>query len=592
MKWPPFPRKALENFRGANLRKKLIVLISFSMAAVLVYSFVVLFVTSYANTRKDTEEYLQSSLALKKRQLASYLSRLDYTAYSIMFSNWVQRLMVIDRTASKAEFQDYQKNVMHFLSSLSTINDDLSFVLISDGATLWSNNNIRHDQKYDIRKQPWFNELREKKKYIEYGRSVLFSGLNDRWSMTIYYTVTSYFNFSFLGYLAINVTADNLNFLMPDSATNARDLVRIRDSKGRTILSNVPPSLETDLAARLPSGMGMARRGGWYSLTDTLMDGLWTIRIFRKQSPNPFVSLGNMNLIFLLPIPISILFIMSIAAFSRYLTNPIIKCKNAMMEIRRNHFGLTVENNYKDEIGELLSGFNDMSVDLALLMKQNEEINALRREAEIDILQQKVNPHFLYNTLEIINGLIIGGKGEEAVQVCEILGKIYHYNLMKSKWVSLRDECEYIRQYLSIVKHKISRLDVYWDIDEAALSTEICKLTLQPLVENAVLHGFRANADDACLTIAIRSVEDGTEVVVMDNGSGMANDDLAAIEQNLEAVQNGGQLDGSHIGISNVYQRLYLEYQKALRFTIESRELYGTRVSLVVPKSRPAQYDI
>jgi two-component system, sensor histidine kinase YesM len=586
--WPSFARAPLQRFKNASLKRKLIALISLSMAVVLLYCLAVFVVANRANTRKETEEYLQSNLVLKKRQLASYLSRLDYTAYSIMFSNWVQRLMVIDQTASRAEFQEYQKNVTHFLSSLATVSDDLSFVLISDGAMVWSNNNLRYDLRYDITKQPWFDELSRNKKYIEYGKSTLFSCLRDRWSMTIYYTVTSYYNFSPLGYLAINVTADHLGFLMPGEEASARDFVRVSDKEGRTIISNLPRAIERELSERLPPVLGMARNKGWYSLSDTLMDGRWTIRMLRRQSTNPFVGLGKLNLVFLLLIPIVVLFIMIIAAFSRYLTAPIITCKNAMLEIRRKHFGLALRNNYKDEIGELIGGFNDMSRDLAQLLKENEEISALRRETEIDMLQQKVNPHFLYNTLEIINGLILGGRGSDAIQVCEILGKIYHYNLMKSKWVSLRDERDYIKRYLSIVKHKIRRLNVSWEIEEGSLDTEICKLTLQPLVENAVLHGLSAKAEDACLTIAIRSVTDGTEIVVMDNGSGITEDDLAAIEKNLEAIQFGVQIESPHIGITNVFQRLYLEYKQAMRFTIESREMYGTKVSLVIPKSRPA----
>ncbi|MDR1655784.1 MAG: histidine kinase [Treponema sp.] len=587
MKFPyrVFPGKIIR----ANLRQKLIVLISFTMTVILLYCFMVFVITSYKNSRRDLDNYLQNSYFLKKEQLNSYLSRIDYTAYSVMFSNWVQRLMVIDRVASLAEFQEYQRNVIHFLTSLSSVNDDLSFVLLSGSAMVWSNNSLHYNLQYDITKQPWFNELKDRNKYIEYGKSELFAGLGDQWSMTFYYTVISYYNFSPLGYLAINITGANLNFLLANLKNpieqktgfhagygdSREEWIALHDREGNIILSNMPSA---EIKERgFPSGPG------WLSLSETLMDGRWTFNVYIRSNVNPFSGLGSLNLIFLFLIPIIILFVMIITAFSRYLTIPIVKCKNAMLEIRNKNFGLILENHYQDEIGELISGFNDMSGDLALLLRENAEINALRREAEIDMLQQKVNPHFLYNTLEIINALILGGQSGGAVQVCELLGKIYHYNLMNRKWVSLGEECEYVKRYLNILKYKMNNLSVVWEIDEEALKTDFLKLILQPLVENAVRHGLRSRQADACLTIRIALRGEKTEVIVMDNGSGIEAGDLADIEKNLAAVRQGASLDSPHIGIPNVYQRLYLEYGQAMEFSIESRPNYGTKLVIVLP---------
>ncbi|MDR1949470.1 MAG: histidine kinase [Spirochaetaceae bacterium] len=562
----------LNKFRRANLKRKLIVLISFTMMVILLYCFMVFVITSYKNSRRDLNDYLRSSYSLKEKQLDAYLTRLDYTAYSIMFSNWVQRLMVIDRVVSLAEFQEYQRNVTHFLSSLSSINDDLSFVLLSGSTMVWSNNRLRYDLQYDITKQPWFNKLTDRNKYIEYGRSELFAGLDDRWSMTFYYPVISYYNFSLLGYLAINVTGENLDFMLATGGNDREEWIVLRDRGGNTILSN------------MPAGNGHEITGpGWLSLTEPLMDGQWTIDIFIRNNVNPFSGLGSLNLIFLFLIPIIILFIMIITAFSRYLTIPIVKCKNAMLEIRNKNFGITLENHYQDEIGGLISGFNDMSEDLVLLIRKNAESNALRREAEIDMLQQKVNPHFLYNTLEIINALILGKQNSSAVQVCELLGKIYHYNLMKRKWVSLGEECEYVKRYLNILKYNMNNLSVVWEVDEEALKTAFLKLILQPLVENAVLHGLRSRQGDACLTISVKRREGVIELLIMDNGSGIEAGNLADIEKNLAAVRRGTTPDSPHIGIPNVYQRLYLEYGDAMEFSVESRLNYGTKIIIVLP---------
>jgi two-component system sensor histidine kinase YesM len=313
------------------------------------------------------------------------------------------------------------------------------------------------------------------------------------------------------------------------------------------------------------------------------MDGHWNVRLFQRLRLIPVDEIKNYSLFFILLIPILGIFIIITLAFSRYLTNPIVKCRNAMLEIQNNNFGISLENRYHDEIGGLIDGFNEMSSTLVTLRQKNAEIEKLRREAEIGILQQKVNPHFLYNTLEIINGLILDGQYGEAVQVCELLGQIYHYNLMNNKWVLLRDECEYVKRYLGILQHKMNKLSVVWETDGKALETSSLKLILQPLVENAVLHGLRSRLSDACLTIAVKLISGKAELLIMDNGSGFRSGVLPEIEETLSAIRRGISPDGPHIGIPNVYQRLYLEYGEAMDFTIESRPNYGTKITILLP---------
>jgi len=484
--------------------------------------------------------------------------------------------MTIDQISSHAEFQEYQRYATHFLTNLASVNDDISFVLISGSAMVWSNNTLRYNLRYDIKKQPWFNELMEKQKHIEYGRSELFSGLGDIWSITLYYPVISYYNFSLLGYLAINITADKLTFLTNGTSENWEENVIIYNGENNVIISNYSGRKENE--------------HGWTKFTRLFMDNQLIVEIDVRNKVNLLSNLGSLTLVFLLLIPSVILFIMIITSFSRYLTVPIIKCKNAMLAIKQEQFGLTLDNHYHDEIGELISGFNEMSVELAALIKQNEEINTQRREAEIEILQQKVNPHFLYNTLEIINALILSGHDKDAIQVCEMLGSMYHYNLTNRKWVSLREESEYVKHYLAIVQYRINGLSVSWDVDEQTLDTEILKLIIQPLVENAVLHGLGTNhpaRKGTCLTVAIRPVGNKTEINVMDNGSGIKPADIEIIMSTLKSIRQGIPFNNLHVGIPNVYQRLYLEYGGNMDFTIESRLNYGTKFSVTIPAKRP-----
>jgi len=566
----------LKKYLYASLKHKLTAILSFTMFVILFYCLMVFIITSYTNNKRELEEYAQNSFYRKQELLKTYFSHLDYIAYSIIFSNWVQRFMTIDQISSHAEFQEYQRYATHFLTNLATVNDDISFVLISGSAMVWSNNTLRYNLRYDIKKQFWFDELMEERKYIEYGKSELFSGLGDVWSITLYYPVISYFNFSLLGYLAINITADKLAFLTSEISENWEENVIIYNRENTAVISSL-------------SGYQKNERGRT-KFSRLFLDNQLIVEIGVRNKVNLLSYLGSLTLVFLLLIPSVILFIMIITSFSRYLTVPIIRCKNAMLAIRQEQFGLTLDNHYHDEIGELICGFNDMSAELATLIKQNEEINTQRREAEIEILQQKVNPHFLYNTLEIINALILRGQDKDAILVCEMLGSMYHYNLTNRKWVSLREESEYVKHYLAIVQYRINGLSVFWEVDEDTFDTDILKLIIQPLVENAVLHGLCSNQssrEDACLTVAIRSVGNKTEINVMDNGTGIKSGDLEIIMNTLKSIRLGIPLDNLHVGIPNVYQRLYLEYGEDMDFIIESRLNYGTKFVIIIPAKRP-----
>jgi two-component system sensor histidine kinase YesM len=436
---------------------------------------------------------------------------------------------------------------------------------------IWSNNTLYYDSHYDIRKQPWFDELIKNKKYIEYANSELFRNLNDTWSVSFYYPVASYYNFVILGYLAINVTLDNFPAGISEEI-NVIEWIKVRDKNGKTIYSEISDG------ENIP-------HGDMFSFSGLLLDGNLYIDLYARVPLNPFERIERWYFFFLLLIPIIAIFIFINLKFSYYLTVPILECKNAMFAIHNNNFDVRLKNHYYDEIGELIDGYNEMLSSLLGLLRKNKEMEKLKRDAELNILQQKVNPHFLYNTLEIINGFILDGHNNEAVRVCELLGRMYHYNLMNRKWVTVREECEYVKQYLEIFCQSNNKLSVVWDISEDSMGLEILKMILQPFVENAVLHGLRDRPEDCCLVISARNTDTKLNISIMDNGKGIVLDKLAQIEGILENIRKGVPLETVHIGIPNVYQRLYLEYRETLSFIIESKPAYGTKIFLSMPKN-------
>ncbi len=280
------------------------------------------------------------------------------------------------------------------------------------------------------------------------------------------------------------------------------------------------------------------------------------------------------------------LFLSLAVVMSRYLIVPITQCRDAMNEIRDDHMGVYIENRYQDELGDLLDGFNEMSASIHELIEKNRAVSMLQKETEYQMLLEQINPHFLYNTLELINGLIFSGRNETAIHVCETLGQIFRYNLKRNKWVTVREELDHIRKYLLIMEFKIKGLSVYYEVAEDVLDKKLLKAILQPLVENCIRHGFAEQAGDCCITVMIRETEGTTEIMIMDNGAGIGQERLEELTKTMEKIRRDPveRPDSSvHVGIRNVFHRLCLEYQEAMDFEIVSREGAGTRIRIRFP---------
>jgi hypothetical protein len=502
---------------------KIIAINLISVGAIVLFCLIFFGVAGYISNRRNTEEAVRAGLQQRTQAADELLSALDWTAYTVMFSNWVQQLLLLPDNAPHGMEVAYRQNASHFLSSFASVNGDVSFVLLrGDREMLWSNNSLRYNTRYRVEDEDWFPDLEREKKWTVYGNNGLFPAQGDTWSFTRYYVVTSVYNFAPLGYLAIHADVEHLWFLIRQQSEDEEIVVTAGDV----------PVISSD--ARL-DGSSSSTIGDSYSQSASLLDGQLTLTI-TKRFPR-FTNLGSYTLFFILLIPIILFFVMMVSN----------------------------------------------------LLRQNAVMDRRRRDAELDILQEKVNPHFLYNTLEIINALILEKRYDEAVRSCEILGQIYHYNLMNKKWVTVGEEITYCKQYLQLIGNKLTGIAFVWEIDERVGGFRVLKLILQPLIENAVLHGFGAKAGgnrrkDGCLTVSAAFVADMISITIMDNGVGMSQEVLAQIEHdNNEHKTKDDATGNTHIGISNVYERLLLEYGPQLSFSIDSREGYGTKITIMFP---------
>lgn len=277
----------------------------------------------------------------------------------------------------------------------------------------------------------------------------------------------------------------------------------------------------------------------------------------------------------------------SISLFSSTkLVKPIKALTYMAGQVENEDFDVRVEALGQDELGKLGRSFNKMVDKIDSLIKEVYQEELKLKEAEIKALQAQINPHFLYNTLDCINWLAEFGKTDDIRSVTIALA-----NLMKvsannrKKTIKVRDELEYIKAYLLIYKVSLQdKLNYYLDIEEDILEYYIPKLILQPLVENAIIHGLKKKVGPGNLHIKGFSKGNSLVFQIFDDGVGMSEEEIQRYilaKPGREETENPGK-QGTQSGLRNVMDRVRLIYGKGYGLSIESQRGVGTMMELKI----------
>lgn len=581
--WKRLSEDARAYLMRMGLKKKTILFALGTFAGAVLLTFFIFGIAYGRMWKQSMIAHLENVGEEKENDIYEYFINMDDLAYNICYSNWIQDLF--QNRVSILRRQEQEENAQEFLSSLCTLYDGNQIAVIAlNGTRICGSYGYRLDYDMDITEKEWYPQLLKDGKYVETGSDKGIYRNLPGWCMNLYYVVNDYNTLDMAGIMVITIPVENIGRLLD---TGYDEIGFALCEKGEMIAS----SLSEELTELPEADRGYIRKtAGRYYVTRSALkpDGFqWELITALDTENQKIDSFMLISILVGMLLILGCLLITAAMAVSRYLTRPILSCAGAMLEIRNNHMGIQIDNGYTDEIGELIGGFNEMSSSLYTLIEKNKLIVALQKEAEIRMLERQINPHFLFNTLEIINSLIMGKKEKFAMKVCETLGQLYRYNLRQDKWITLREELDYTRQYLMIMRYKINELTWFYEIDEELKEIPFMKAILQPLVENSIMHGFRKKTQECCISIEIRERENGVFLEVMDNGEGMEEEQLEVLQMELSRIREKPMekiTDTVHIGIRNVVQRLHLEYGEAFRFRITSNAGYGTRIEMTIPK--------
>ena len=275
---------------------------------------------------------------------------------------------------------------------------------------------------------------------------------------------------------------------------------------------------------------------------------------------------------------------------SRSLSRPLQQLETAMEQFEQDadHFAFQSVRGTR-EVQNLSDSFGHMVGRIQRLMTTVREEEVVLRKTELKALQAQINPHFLYNTLDSIAWMCERGKNADAVQMVHALARLFRISISRGhELIPIEKELQHAEAYLQIQKYRYKNQFTYhFTVDESCLHCLCNKITLQPIIENAIVHGLDLMVDSGHIEITVKPDGDDILLIVADDGIGMEPEQVAALLQNEPSDRTG-------IGVKNVNDRLRIYFGAAYGISIASAPYEGTTVTIRttrVPEDREGDYD-
>lgn len=271
--------------------------------------------------------------------------------------------------------------------------------------------------------------------------------------------------------------------------------------------------------------------------------------------------------------------------FSRSFTRRLSILSNTMHEVEKGNLQVELKTQDSDEIGMLYQAFNYMLRNMNALVKEQYENGKAIKSAELKALQAQINPHFLYNTLDLINWEAMDHNAPEIAEISRALARYYKISLNRGEdLISLNEELRHVETYVQIQNYRFdNRISLHIDVPEELRRLKIQKIVLQPLVENAILHGMLMLEKGERGTVTITGWKQSGDLflTVKDEGVGMPASQLRNILTDKPVVDRHGY------GIRNIHKRLQLQYGEKYGLHFDSTPGKGTTVTIRIPIDPP-----
>lgn len=561
-------KKLLHIFKNLRFQRKIIaisLLISLIPTALLgLFSYTQMRTLLIDREKTAIQETLNQEVIQLDYKINSFLSTMN----QITWNENIRLALSKNYDSNFDMYLTYRDTIDPLFLTIRSLNTDITAITIYTDVNIYPHGQTLHTLT-DAQNQIWYDQACQT-------TTPFFSLSSDGQTLylidRIHYTHVPYTS---MICMAIDLSASMQN---ADSLFNNNYGFLLANASGETIYSytNLPEaSLTTDMSCDMLLNDDLT---GYITETETLSNTGWNVFLYR---PARFISSAASRITYIvwgmILLCIVLIFFVSIL-LSKVIVAPIETLSAGMRQVESGNYEVAIYCDSKDEIGQLILSFQKMVETINNLINKVLFDQIQQQKYEIEILQSKINPHFLYNSLSLINSKAILSGQNDISQMARLLSTFYRTMLNKGQQITtIASELENTKSYISIQQMMHSNsFETIYDIDETVLGYEIPILLLQPLAENAILHGLDHRELPGPAILSISCYQQNLDIIfkVMDNGCGMSE---TQCEQILTA-------DSSGYGVKNVHQRIQLYYGTDYGLTFHSTPNMGTYVLVKINK--------
>lgn len=365
--------------------------------------------------------------------------------------------------------------------------------------------------------------------------------------------------------------------------------IAIFDRDYNVVYSSLPELIDEDLIETKKLVLGSTgvtiNHQSFNLYISTITNTGWKVSVFTNNSQIYSVLYNFIIIVIITILLLSIVYIFIVYVIVKQVTYPLYRLQAEMNKVKDLNYDVNRSKLKKGskEIIQLDATFNEMMRRIRYLADKLLQEQENQRKSELKALQNQINPHFLYNTLDSIIYMIDKGENQKAEEMIVALSKFFRISISRGKTIiPLKDEVEHVRNYLLIQKIRFGDQFTYSiDVDPSLYQYSCIKLILQPLVENAIEHGLNDNESGGKIEIIGTQNESYIILKIKDNGYGISEDKLEQIYKSFhdDSIHQG-------VGLKNVYQRIKIYYGDEADIKIDSLFDEGTIISIYIPKKK------
>lgn len=574
-------------FRKISIRYTIFIYFTVSALVAMLLGGVALYVQMSRQVATVVQEESQAVLSQVNRSVDSYLRTIMKLSDSLYYG-------VIKNADLSAESVNDQITLLYDNNKDSIANIAL---LSKDGELLEAVPAARLKTDLDVTKEEWFGNTLERTDNLHFTTphvQYIFDNSEQqyRWVITLTRAVEiTHGTSTEQGILLIDIRYNSLKQILEDISLGNQGYLYMIGSEGELIYHPKMQLIETGWAQENISAAAEYRDGSYKEEYDgenrdvSVKSVGYTGWKLLSVTPEKGLSLSNLKMqLFVAFVAAAFLFALVLinAFISSRITNPIKELEKSVNAIEEGELDTEVYTGGSYEIQHLGRSIGDMAKRIKTLMQDIVAEHESKRKSEFDTLQSQINPHFLYNTLDIIVWMIENEQKQEAVKVVTALARFFRISLSKGKSIiPVRDELEHVRNYLTIQQMRFKNKFTYEiQAGEDVLDLACLKLMLQPLVENAIYHGMEFMDGDGEIHVRVKREAEDLFLEIRDNGLGMTKEQ---VENLLSEKPHVSSRRGSGIGVKNVNERIRLYFGEDYGLVIESEPDEGTVIRCHLP---------